>query len=569
VPAGLKILPSSPALWQLGHIDWFSVAPGRDSGGPTALFRSADVIDQMAPPIGIGSASQFAGGVRAAAWFKTPAGGLTILMLATFLVRLLFAGSLGLGIDESYMVAAGRHLQLSYFDHPPIAWWLAWAAAHIAGADSAVVVRLPFIALFALTTWLMYRVTAALFGAKAGLWAAVAANLCPVIGVTAGTWVLPDGPLFAALLGAALCLIASLPAEGSAAWGWWLGAGFCAGLALASKYSAGLTILGAIGFLLTERDSRRWLLRPHPYVAGLAALLMVMPVLIWNARHGWVSFLFQGSRAEGRFNPLGPVSTLAGAALFLLPWVWLALMWCGFDALRRGPADKGRWLLVCLAMPPIIFFTLVSFRSRVLFHWAAPGYLMLVPMLGDAIARRRGSRRWVVATGALVVFGMAFVATEVRFNWLPLVIGDFRPGKDPALAAVDWTSVRTELAERGLLDRPGLVVAATRWLDAGKIDYALGGRATVICLGSDPREYGIVAPIAQFVGADVLIVAPGFTTAKISVQFGPLFESIEKLAPATLLHAERPAMIVPLFIGRGLRNREPAREAAGGTVDSP
>ena len=503
------------------------------------------------------AASQAARGLRAAtAWVKTPAGGVTLLILATFLARLLFAASLGLGIDESYMVAAGRQLQLGYFDHPPIAWWLAWAAAHLAGSDSAFIVRLPFVGLFALTTWLMYRVTAAPFGAWAGLWAAVLANLCPVIGVTAGTWVLPDGPLFAALLGATLCLIAALPTEGRAAWGWWLGAGICASLALSSKYSAALTILGAIGFLLTEQESRRWLLRPHPYVAGLAALMVFTPVLIWNARHGWVSFLFQGGRAEGRFNPLGPVLTLAGGALFLLPWVWLPLVVCGFDALRRGPADKGRWLLLCLAAPPIIFFTLISLWGRVLFHWAAPGYLMLLPLLGDAIARGQWSRRWLGATAAIVVLGAAFVGSEVRFNWLPLTIGDFRLGEDPALAAVDWTSLRTELAERGLLDRPRTVVAATRWLDAGKIDYALGGRVPVICLGSDPREYGIIAPVGDYTGMDVLIVAPGSSPAAIATRFGKLFDSIDTLATATVLHDGRPALILPLYLGRRLR--EPA-----------
>ena len=457
-------------------------------------------------------------------WAKTPAGRVALLILATFLARLLFAASLGLGIDESYMVAAGRHLRLGYFDHPPIAWWLAWAAAHLAGSDRPIVVRLPFIALFALTTWLMFRITAALFGARAGLWAAVLANLCPVIGVTAGTWVLPDGPLFAALLGAALCLIEALPAEGRAAWGWWLCAGICGGLALCSKYSAGLTILGAIVFLLTERESRRWLLRPHPYVAGLVALVVFAPVLIWNARHGWVSFLFQGGRAEGRFNPLGPVLTLAGGALFLLPWIWLPLIVCAFDALRRGPADKERWLLVCLAAAPIIFFTLISLRSRVLFHWAAPGYLMLLPLLGEAIARRQRRRRWLAATAAVVVLGAAFVGSEVRFNWLPLTIGEFRLGNDPGIAAVDWTSLRQELAERELLDRSGMVVAATRWLDAGKIDYALGGRVAVICLGNDPREYGIIAPVADYAGADVLIVAPGTSPAAIAARFGKLFE---------------------------------------------
>ncbi len=486
-------------------------------------------------------------------WAKTPVGAVTLLILGTFPARLLFAAALGLGIDESYMVAAGRQLRLGYFDHPPIAWWLAWTAAHLAGIYSPIVVRLPFIALFALTTWLMYRVTAALFGARAGLWAAVLANLCPVIGVTAGSWVLPDGPLFAALLGATLCLIAALPTEGRGAWGWWLGAGVCAGLALSSKYSAALTILGAIGFLLTERESRRWLLRPHPYVAGLAALVVFTPVLIWNARHGWVSFLFQGGRAEGRFNPLGPVLTVAGGALFLLPWIWLPLVVCGFDALRRGPADKERWLLLCLAAPPIIFFTLISLWSRVLFHWAAPGYLMLLPLLGEAIARRHRSQRWLAATAAVVVIGAAFVGSEVRFNWPPLAIGEFRLGEDPGVAAVDWISLRQQLDKRGLLDRPGVVIAATRWLDAGKIDYALGGRAPVICLGSDPREYGIIAPVADYAGADVLIVAPGTSPAAIAARFGGLFDSIDTLAPATVLHDGRPALTLPLYLGRRLR----------------
>src|SRR5437016_3233505 len=171
-------------------------------------------------------------GKMLAAWLKTPPGLVAILILATFVARLVFAAALGLGIDESYMVAAGRKLQLSYFDHPPLAWWLAWGAAHLTGSESAFVVRLPFIALFALTTWLMYRVTSALFDPQAGLWAAVVLNLAPVLGVTAGTWVLPDGPLLAALLGGAACLVPALRSDGRAAWGWWPASGACVGLAL-------------------------------------------------------------------------------------------------------------------------------------------------------------------------------------------------------------------------------------------------------------------------------------------------------------------------------------------------
>ena len=522
----------------------------------------------MAAPVDTASVSHGARRLRAVtAWVKTPAGGLTVLIVATFGARLLFAAFLGLGIDESYMVAAGRELQLSYFDHPPVAWWLAWGAADLAGNDSAIVVRLPFIALFAVSTVLMYRVTSALFDRRAGLCAAAVLNAAPVLGLTSATWVLPDGPLTAALLGAVACLLRALPARGRAAWGWWLAAGICAGLALSSKYSAALTLSGALLFLLTEPASRRWLSRPQPYAAGLVALSLFLPALIWNAEHGWMSFQFQGGRAGGHFSAVGPLAAIGGAALYFLPWIWLPLVWCGFDALRRGPADCRRWLLVCLAAPPILLFTVISLWSHVLPHWAAPGYLMLVPLLGEAIGRRwpnsRGIRISVIATGVFAVLGAALVASEVEFNWLPPVMtGTFMPDRDPAMAAVDWRSLRTELAHRGLLGRPGLVVAATRWLDAGKIDYALGGRVPVMCLGPDPREYGVIAPVADYAGSDVLIIAPRTSPAEITARFGKLFETIEVLPPATVLHAGRPALSLPLFLGRRLRR------VSAGTADS-
>ncbi len=504
----------------------------------------------------------------AAAWVKTPAGGVAVLILATFIARLMFASALGLGIDESYMVAAGRKLQLSYFDHPPIAWWMAWGAAHLVGSESAIVVRLPFVALFAVTTWLMYRVTAALFGPSAGLWAAVLLNMIPVLGITSGTWVLPDGPLLAALLGATLCLITALPSDGPTAWGWWAGAGAFAGLALCSKYSAALSIIGLIMFLSTEPGSRRWLLRPHPYIAGLIAVLIFAPVLIWNAKHGWVSFLFQGGRAIGGLHLLGPTLNIAGQSAFVLPWIWAPLVWYGFVTIRRGPRDKERWLLICLAAPPIVVFTTASLWSNVLFHWAAPGYLMLLPLLGDAVARHwRNSRLvriWLGATAAFVVSGVVFFASEIRFNWLPDEIGGLTL-RDHSLDIVDWTSLREELENRGLLDRPNLVVGATRWTDAGKIDYALGGRVPVICLGPDARQYGLMARRDDYAGADVVIAAPRASLDSVIAEFGFLFDWIEPIPPAAVLHAGRAAMPVPLFIGHRLHAASPVLNDRNGS----
>ena len=72
---------------------------------------------------------------RFAASARTPAGNVVLLILATLLGRLLFAMWVGLGIDESYMVAAARHFRLGYFDHPPVAWWLVWVSTHLFGSE--------------------------------------------------------------------------------------------------------------------------------------------------------------------------------------------------------------------------------------------------------------------------------------------------------------------------------------------------------------------------------------------------------------------------------------------------
>ena len=219
---------------------------------------------------------------------------LLFLLLTATAIRLLFAAALGLGVDESYMVASGRYLAWGYFDHPPASWWLAWGAAHLFGTQAPIVVRLPFIALFALSTWVMFRLGAAIADERAGLWAAVLLNLSPVFGVTTGSWVLPDGPLDCALLGAALCLIYALPARGAQPWAGRVGTGLCAGLGMFSKYSAALTIIGALAFLVTSRQHRSWLARPEPYLAGVLALAVFAPVIAWNASHHWASFRLPG-----------------------------------------------------------------------------------------------------------------------------------------------------------------------------------------------------------------------------------------------------------------------------------
>ena len=132
-----------------------------------------------------------------------------IIGIATGL-RLAVAALLPLGIDESYTAVVARGLSLSYFDHPPAVFWLAHAAAAI-GGESPLAMRWPFVMLFAITSWLLFQLTSRLFNSRAGVWAVLAAQLIPVFSLSAGSWVLPDGPLLCASIGAALALSYAVP----------------------------------------------------------------------------------------------------------------------------------------------------------------------------------------------------------------------------------------------------------------------------------------------------------------------------------------------------------------------
>ncbi len=455
---------------------------------------------------------------------------LLLLIAASTLARLLLGWGLGLGIDESYMVVAGRGpLAWGYFDHPPLAWWMSRMAADLSGTEAALVVRLPFIALFAVSTWLMSRIGAALGGERAGFWAAVAFNLSPVFGITSGGWVLPDGPLDAALLGAALCLIHALR---GAAWRWWIGVGLCFGAAMMAKYTAALTGFGLVLFLLATPSQRHWFARPQLYVAGLIAALVFAPVVVWNAQHGFASLAFQSGRAAAAaLHPFGPFVVLAGESAFLLPWIWAGLMLMWLRGLRTIEAETR--LLAFLAAPPIVLFCVVALWSRqVLFHWAAPGYLMLYPLLGCWLIDKDWAPRAAKASAGLLAVVAVVVIALVR---LPINLP-----KDPLLQARAWTALRDAAADSNL------PVAAMSWADVGKLGIALGPDRAVYCLTSDEREFHFRPHPAP--GSDILIIAPHRTLAQIEAGVGANFSTITELRHVTVSATD-----FTLFIGHGLK----------------
>ena len=355
------------------------------------------------------------------------------VLIVLQLVRLVVGSLFELVPQEAYYLFYARHPALSYFDHPGV---LAWALALPArlGSPPPVVVRLvPF--LFAAVTLggvarLARRFVPEAPGPAVLLLATTGAF--SVLSVVA----LPDAPLVAAWTWA-LCFLseALLDGRGPA----WLPAGLCAGLAFDSKYTAAFLLLGTGVLLLVLPRGRRALASPWPWLGLLAMALTTAPVWIWNAQHGWASFLYQTAgrvehaRGLSAWNLLGLVGSQLVLALPPLLWVWGREAVRAVPRLLRGSLGPEELFLAAFSLVPAVVLLVVSLGAVVKPNWPVP--LWIAGALWAA--RRSGPSvlRWNVAASALV---HALVLVE-------LFVYPVRLGDD---TWVGWRSLREQTRAR-------------------------------------------------------------------------------------------------------------------------
>ena len=493
-----------------------------------------------------------------ATFAASPARQAALLIGLFTLLRLSLTFGLGLGVDESYALAIGRDgLSLSYFDHPPLHIWLAHVSELIFGDTEAA--RLPFVALSAGTCWLLFRLTASLFGARAGLWALFAFNLTIFFGVVAGGWVLPDGPLDFFLLAAANAFVPVLQGE-EPSWRRWLLIGALLGLAGLSKYHALFFGLGLLGFIAATPRLRALFARPEPYAGIALAVLLFSPVLVWNAQHHWVSFAFQGGRADARgLYPAAPLTQIAGQLLLLTPWVFFPLASAALKA-RHDRSDAAR-LCLWLGAPVVLFFTITAlWCGRGMIHWSMPGWLLLFPLLGASLERTARTntwpRRW--ATASLVLFlsltGLATAAASTGF--LGATFPRLFLKGDPTIESAPWDGLRTALDARGFLGRPHLMLTALSWCDGAKADQALAGALPVTVFSDDPRGFAFRRRLAP--GEDALIVMRAREAGKDLPLLAAHFRQVRRLAPVAIGRGGRTEIVLRLFYARDLLSPYPS-----------
>lgn len=295
-----------------------------------------------------------------------------LLILGLVALRLVAAAVTPITFDEAYYWVWSKHLAGGYYDHPPMVAVVIRLGTMIAG-DSEFGVRLVSILLALPMSYAIYQAAAILFGSRR-----VAASSTILLNITlmaaVGTMIVtPDAPLLVAS-SFLLFALAKVLQTGNGAW--WLAVGAAAGCALLSKYTALFFGLAILIWLLAVPGLRHWLLSPWLYLGGVVAALLFAPVILWNAEHGWVSFIKQMGRARIEdFRPAYIAELIPTQIAFATPLVWI-LGSMGLYALyaRRAGAAPGRVLVNALFWVIVAYFVWHSLHARVEANWFAPVY---------------------------------------------------------------------------------------------------------------------------------------------------------------------------------------------------
>jgi hypothetical protein len=161
-------------------------------------------------------------------------------------------------------------------------------------------------------------------------------------------------------------------------------------------------------------------------------------------------------------------------------------------------------------------------------------------------------RRGLIAAAAFIVAGVALIAS-LPFSHFPHLSGE----RYPLIETLDWDAFARAMDARGWRAR-NTFVAATRWLDGGKLDYALHGDPPVLCLSDDPRGFGVIRDPHDFIGWDALIVAPDLTPENARARYDAYFDAIEPLGPVEIHAAGAPAIVLSVYRGKNFHDPAPS-----------
>ncbi len=355
-------------------------------------------------------------------WATKP--GVTVMLvlgIALFrMAYLLWWSPYSLIEDEAFYWQWSHHLQLSYSTKGPGISWAIWFSTQLFG-DTELGVRMPavvFAAIGALASaGLASEITR---DWRSGFCAALVWHLTPIF-IFTGIISTIDMPYTASWMVASWAASCAFK-RGS--WGAWIVLGISLASGFLFKYTMVLIVPGLV---------LAWFSLGRPRVAGgrllvgvLVACLGAVPIVIYNAQHGWstVLHLLGQLGVAGGDMPVDstgaagwtfrPVQILEYVGIQLAmggPMVFLAVysLWVGRK--ERSPWLGDMYYLMLVGVPIFVFYLLVSLLTRVEGNWPMAGFATLITLTGigavHAMDEYRGAiRQWRMTAHPRVKMGI-------------------------------------------------------------------------------------------------------------------------------------------------------------------
>jgi 4-amino-4-deoxy-L-arabinose transferase-like glycosyltransferase len=254
---------------------------------------------------------------------------LILLALARFVLHLLTNSQYGFHRDELATLDDAHHLAWGYVAYPPVTPVIARVALTLFG-PSLVGVRL-FAALAQSLSMVLAGLMARELGGSRGalVVTALAVAIAPVSLIMGAMFQYGS---FDSLWWVVVAYL-TLRLLNSADPRWWLGIGAAIGLGMMTKYTMGFLVAGLVGGVILT-TARRDLKSPWLWGGVALALLIMLPNLLWQVQHHFISLAFlrsihardvqigrtQGYLLEQLFVCANPVTIrwwLAGLAYYL------------------------------------------------------------------------------------------------------------------------------------------------------------------------------------------------------------------------------------------------------------
>ena len=451
--------------------------------------------------------------------------GVVGLIAVLTVMRMVYAGVMELRTDEAYYWTWSKESALSFLDHPPmIAWFIRFGTAIF--GDTNLCVRFAGIVAMLVTQLLLAdivrRVT---HDARA----VVIAVLMPEAALYYGLLMAKVSPDVALIPFAVAMVWALVRLHESDDARWWLAAGAFAGLALLSKFTAIMLLPAVAAFMLVPKWRGRWLASPYPWAAALIAVVVFLPVLIWNSQHDWASFRFQLVRATATHElSLRTVGDYIGlqfglVGFILLPVVLSGVALTAWRGYRRG--DAVAILLSTAVIVPFGYFFWKSLSLRVgdtcpMFIWPA-GFAATA--INIAMLSREGWPAWIIQSTirwARIAVASGIVFVVAVFLYYVVAPWNFIGRADPIGGEAGYQQVVAR-AEAQLQATGASWIATTDYRTYAMLRWFFGDRVPVIQINERGRFEGFRDP-----GMDSIRGRTGLYVGREPDHISPVWRSI-------------------------------------------